>query len=255
MTAVAADASFAPVDIVGIDVDRSLLMTTPVPGVTLASVISRRAIVAGFVARHPPLSTTFGTLARYLAALHDVGQQSATGHARALAAYTAERFTAWAGADPRQAPLARRATTRVDELAAGLDGAEPPLVLCHGDVTPQNVLIGDRLGLIDWDDLRWDFPAVDLSQVVLGIGGLSWLQRLHVGRERRDAIVSSFRAAYRAWPEGAAWQLPHLRNLAVYLMTLAARRQTERGWARHQTDRQYQYFIAELTAALDAQSR
>jgi aminoglycoside phosphotransferase (APT) family kinase protein len=251
-TAVAAAESFAPLDIVGIDVERGLLMTASMPGATLASIISRRSIIAGFAERHAPLSATFGALARYLTVLHGVGAGDGTGRARTLGVYTTARLTGWADADARHAPLARRAATRVDDLVTRLDGREPPLVLCHGDVTPQNVLLGDRLGLIDWDDLRWDFPAADLSQVVLGIGHLTWLQRLHTGREPRATIAASFRAAYRPWPDGAAWQLPHLRNLAVYLVTLAARRKTERGWARRQTDRQYQSFIAELTATLDA---
>jgi hypothetical protein len=254
MTAVAADESLAPLDLVGIDVDRGLLMTAPMPGVTLASIISRRGILAGFAQRHAPLSATFGLLARYLTALHGVGHRPGAGQAGALGAYTATRFTAWADADARHATLARRALARVEDLVAHLDGREPPIVLCHGDVTPQNVLLGDRLGLIEWYDLRWYFAAGDLSLVVLGIGHLSWLQRLHAGRERPDTIASSFRAAYRPWPAGAVWQLPHLRNLAVYLVTLAVRRQTERGWARRQTNGHYQYFIAELTAALDAPS-
>lgn len=251
MAVVAADGAFARLDILGADADRGLLMTAPMSGRTLASVISRGGALAGLLRPPAPLGATFADLARYLAVLHTVDRRPAAGHAHAIGVYTTARFAAWGEADPDRSATARRAIARVDELVAGLAGREPPVVLCHGDVTPQNVLLGPRLGLIDWDDLRWDFPASDLSQVVLGIGHLAWWQRAFAGRERQTQIASAFRSAYGTWPNGAEWELPHMRNLAVYLFTLATRRTVEHGWARRQTEGQYRYLLDTLAATID----
>jgi hypothetical protein len=58
--------------------------------------------------------------------------------------------------------------------------------------------------------------------------------------------VAAFRAGYgRAFPEGPDFWLPHVRNLAVVLLTIARRRRAQT-FKRALTQRRYLSTIAEL---------
>ncbi|MBI2761037.1 MAG: phosphotransferase [Chloroflexi bacterium] len=60
---------------------------------------------------------------------------------------------------------------RFEALGQQLRAARPPLVLCHADVHPNNVLIDrdDRLWIVDWDDTMLAPKECDL---MMGVGGL-----------------------------------------------------------------------------------
>ncbi|GAA3695642.1 hypothetical protein GCM10022224_071600 [Nonomuraea antimicrobica] len=49
--------------------------------------------------------------------------------------------------------------------------ASPPLVLVHGDLAPQNLLVSPKPaqlnGIVDWGDAQWADPAVDFAKVPL----------------------------------------------------------------------------------------
>jgi aminoglycoside phosphotransferase (APT) family kinase protein len=68
------------------------------------------------------------------------------------------------------AGTARWLTGWFDRLSPYLP-ADPPLVLVHGDVAPQNLLVSPgtvRLtGIVDWGDAQWADPAVDFAKVPL----------------------------------------------------------------------------------------
>jgi spectinomycin phosphotransferase len=61
---------------------------------------------------------------------------------------------------------------RLETLGRRLRAARPSLVLCHGDVHHNNVLIDtdDRFWMIDWDDTRLAPKECDL---MMGVGGLN----------------------------------------------------------------------------------
>lgn len=60
---------------------------------------------------------------------------------------------------------------RFEALGHQLRAARPPLVLCHADVHPNNVLIDseDRFWIVDWDDTQLAPKECDL---MMGVGGL-----------------------------------------------------------------------------------
>jgi spectinomycin phosphotransferase len=60
---------------------------------------------------------------------------------------------------------------RFERLGQRLRAEPPPLVLCHADVHPNNVLIDseDRLWIVDWDDVQLAPKECDL---MMGVGGL-----------------------------------------------------------------------------------
>ncbi|NBE93198.1 aminoglycoside phosphotransferase family protein [Nonomuraea sp. KC401] len=58
--------------------------------------------------------------------------------------------------------------------------AEPPMVLVHGDVAPQNLLASEAAltGIVDWGDAHWADPAVEFAKMPLSavsamLGGYS----------------------------------------------------------------------------------
>lgn len=65
----------------------------------------------------------------------------------------------------------RALVERFEALGHQLRAARPPLVLCHADVHPNNVLIDrdDRLWIVDWDDAQLAPKECDL---MMGVGGL-----------------------------------------------------------------------------------
>lgn len=61
---------------------------------------------------------------------------------------------------------------RADALGRALSQKAPPLVICHADMHPWNVLLGgDDFWLIDWDEVRLAPKERDLMFAVGGIGG------------------------------------------------------------------------------------
>jgi len=60
---------------------------------------------------------------------------------------------------------------RFEALTRQVRAQRPPLVLCHADIHPNNVLIDsdDRLWMVDWDDTQLAPKECDL---MMGIGGL-----------------------------------------------------------------------------------
>ncbi|MFC4009888.1 phosphotransferase family protein [Nonomuraea purpurea] len=68
------------------------------------------------------------------------------------------------------AATARWLTGWFDRLSAHLP-TDPPLVLVHGDIAPQNLLVSPRTaqlkGIVDWGDAQWDDPAVDFAKMPL----------------------------------------------------------------------------------------
>ncbi|MGP3936482.1 phosphotransferase family protein [Nonomuraea sp. KM88] len=49
--------------------------------------------------------------------------------------------------------------------------AEPPMVLVHGDIAPQNLLAAERravlTGIVDWGDAQWADPAIEFAKTPL----------------------------------------------------------------------------------------
>jgi len=87
--------------------------------------------------------------------------------------------------------LARGADALVDQgdalrrvVAGALDGARR--VPCHRDVGPENVLLGERLGLIDWEHARPDHPWTDALRTWEGLSPRDdpWLAALAEGMGR-----------------------------------------------------------------------
>lgn len=97
-----------------------------------------------------------------VAALRALGTRSgvAEGSARELAAF-------W---QRRRAEI-ELLTARLTALGEMLRAAPPPLVLCHADVHPNNILLGTDGGLwiVDWDEVLFAPKEADL---MMGVGGL-----------------------------------------------------------------------------------
>jgi hypothetical protein len=108
--------------------------------------------------------------------------------------------------------------------------------------------------LIDFGDFRFDLPALDLSQAVMEIreyaqvGSIVPLPWIAGESERR------FRKGYGSeWPSGCAWWLPHLRNLSVYLVTLAPMRSHPGSFSRYlRTRRELARTLDEIERKLPA---
>jgi len=88
---------------------------------------------------------------------------------------------------------------RFGALGQQLRAAPPPLVLCHADVHPNNVLVDtdDRLWIVDWDDTMLAPKECDL---MMGVGGLG---------------------NYPAGPREAGWFLSGYGGTEVDLVALA----------------------------------
>ncbi|WP_165977495.1 phosphotransferase family protein [Nonomuraea diastatica] len=75
------------------------------------------------------------------------------------------RADGWIDAD-----AARWLTSRFDALSPYLP-AEPPMVLVHGDISPQNLLAAERgavlTGIVDWGDAQWADPAIEFAKTPL----------------------------------------------------------------------------------------
>jgi hypothetical protein len=226
-------------DITGVDAGRQLLLAAEMPGERVTPHIDQAPVWRG--------------VGRWLAQLHAVHTWPASNdRAAALVEYLEPRFRQWMEREPSYAALATRALSAARSMLARL--REPVRVsLCHRDVTAANIRVnGAAVGLIDLDDVRVDMPGVDLSQAELEIGALSKAWTVL----RPGAMVTGARRALRegygtGYPEGPALWLPHLRNIAVYLAAMTARRST--GWrGRLSVGQRYRQTVVELERTLRA---
>jgi phosphotransferase family enzyme len=149
------------------------------------------------------------------------------------ASYITTRLNQWAQLDPAKSALAQRAVEAVGRIAGELESAL--LTPCHGDVSAGNILVGDNLTFVDFDDCRFDLPALDLSQAIMEIAEYSRIASILRLPWIGPRCERSLRAGYGLdrWPSGPAWLLPHLRNLSVYLVTLAPKRSAPSEAARY----------------------
>ena len=192
---------------------------------------------------------------RWLARLH--AQRSAPGasptRVSSLADEILVRVDRWEAADPAGAALAAETRLAVRSAVGQAAGRAVHLALCHGDVTPGNIFVhGEQVGLLDLDDLRVDLPALDLSQARLAIEefGHLGLPALAGRRARTTAWLRALAEGYgRPLPDGPEYWLPHLRNLVVYLLTLAPQR-TGAGAGRLAAELRYRRLAHELGATL-----
>jgi hygromycin-B 7''-O-kinase len=85
------------------------------------------------------------------------------------------------------AETARWLTSWFDRLSTHLP-ANPPTVLIHGDIAPQNLLVSPMTaqlnGIVDWGDAEWADPAVDFAKMPLtGISAMLDGYRHEAGQE------------------------------------------------------------------------
>jgi hypothetical protein len=218
-----ASQAVAPLRVVGCDPRRGLLLTMQTPGESLLDIHRRMTRRLGLGDITVALRGWRG-LGEWLGILHWGTLPAIRSESRAseLADYAKRRFIQWAAEDRTHAPLSDAA---IDALAtiSRLTARDPlTLTLCHGDVSAGNVIVGNRVGLVDLDDMRFDMPGLDISQAMMELGEFAHvLSVLPVPGLRRRAELA-FREGYaRPLPDGPDFWLPHLRNLSVYLVTLA----------------------------------
>jgi len=110
---------------------------------------------------------------------------------------------------PRE--VAAAAHRRVDELPTDSR-------LCHGDLHPGNVLLGPRLVVIDWENVRAGSPVADVARTMFLLGdsvmpdSLPGPMATLAGAIRR-AVTRAYLAGYRSVrpldsAELTAWRLP-----------------------------------------------
>jgi hypothetical protein len=139
-----------------------------------------------------------------------------------LVDFTRRRLASWVQIDPAARSVASQTELALAVLDRYFDGRPVPLVACHGDVSAHNVVVGDRIGLIDIDDFRFEMAGLDVSQARIEIAEFSRIARLLRFPTLRIAAERAFRGGYgEPAPTGPDLWLPHLRNLVVRVLTLA----------------------------------
>ncbi|HZL95564.1 MAG TPA: phosphotransferase [Vicinamibacterales bacterium] len=234
------------------DAAQRLLLTAQVEGEVIIALHRRLARRFGFDARE--IMDAWRGVGAWLSTLHRSTLTPVVSAARAdeLREYTEDRFLRWAQVDPRQQRLAHAAIDVLKAITARCGCVRLTLVPCHGDVSAYNILVSETVGLIDFDDARFDLPALDLSQAVLELRNVSrlfWTVPL-------KGVIQSAEAALLAGcggnpPDGAEFWLPHFRNLSVYLLTLA-RRRSGATLSRVTDELRYQGILSELRRAIRA---
>src|SRR6266508_427102 len=232
--------------------ERRLLLTKEVPGRPLTAL--HRMIVLNPSVRATGIVAWRG-VGRWLARLHWNAQPATLSDTRTaeLKAFTIDRLQKWAVTDPSCSELAQRAIRATCLASSQLRDRPVTVTLCHGDVSAGNIMVnGSSVGLIDLDDVRFDLPSLDLSLAVLEIAEFSrvapvfWLKRF--AADARRALEAGYG---RPFPKGSEFWLPHLRNVAVLLLTLANRR-THHWVARVSNGRRYRRTCAELARTVSA---
>jgi hypothetical protein len=249
----------APYKVIACLPSSRLIVSEEVPGAPLAMF---HKSVFGRSAARIAAERAWAGIGKWLSVLHKQGRDrlsesasersTSIHHALSLGEYVDYRLERWAEADPRFAVLARDAAAATDKAARALACNPMALVPCHGDVSTFNILVGTRIGLIDFDDLRLDLPEVDLSLVSLEIAQFARIGSTVTFPGLQSRFMRAFRAGYgRSWDRETAFQLAHLRNLAVILLTLA-RRRGPLSLSQLSTRAHYRWAIEELRSTLDS---
>ena len=206
---------------VAADAAQGLLLTAEVPGRPLSSL--HRPSIVRRSARRAAWEGWRGA-GRWLGRLHTdaMPPSPSTSRAPEMAQDVSALLGRLGAEDPSQAALAAEAVRAATDVLRMLDGRPVPVGLCHGDVTAGNIIVhGAAVGLVDLDDLRMDMPGLDWSQALLAMDEFG-----HVGWSGPGVGIAEWSAAFaegyrRPRPIGPEFWLPHLRNLAVYLVTLS----------------------------------
>jgi len=217
--------AITPYVVVACDVERRLLLAHQVEGQPILALHRRLAGRAGLGAADTV--NAWRGVGTWLATLHRKTLPTSESQVRAaeIEEYTRERFIAWAAADPRQGTLTTSALGALQLVTSRCAEQTLTLTPCHGDVSGFNVLVSRTVGLIDFDDIRFDLPALDLSQAVMELRNLSRAFRLVALRGVARRAETALKEGYgEGLPDGAQFWIQHYRNLAVFGLTLARRR-------------------------------
>ena len=240
-----------PYIVIGYDLERRLLLTQEMSGESILNIhhrVNRRLGVGA-----AELIDAWRGVGLLLRSLHRaLPPQTSSLHAAQLGQYTSERFNAWTAVDRTYRTLGRQALETI-ETVIRLVGHEPvTLVPCHGDVSGYNILVDRTVGLVDFDDLRFDLPGLDISQSLLDIKHSSRIASLiplpGIIRGSTDALLTGYDDHIIGGPR---FWLPHLRNLSVFLLTLSRRRKGF-GPSRLSDELHYRQTIRELENTLIA---
>jgi aminoglycoside phosphotransferase len=240
-------------EVVGSSPELRLLLLTAVPGRTLMA-MRRRAWRTGGVRR---LTEAWRGVGEWLRTLHDrtLPSQSSADRRDGWDAYAASRLRKWAEIDVTAIDVSARATVTVAALAETMP-ASIQVTPCHGDVSTGNILVGEHVGLIDFDDARPDLPATDLTQALVHIdefgyvGGLLRVPAL-AGR-CTDALLDGYGAARLS---GADFWVPYFESLSVFALALARQRAAASGVGRLGVDAQYARACGRIFTALGVLDR
>jgi hypothetical protein len=242
--AFAGNPDLAPLEIVGIDETRRLLLTAAVTGSTMA------ALHRGWIApalRMPDIISGWRAAGRWLRTLITaIPSYESVDRPSFLLGFTRQRLESWVLSDPPAAQLAAHAGRALDVLQRHFADRSVQLVACHGDVSAHNVVVGTRVGLIDIDDFRFEMAGLDVSQAHIEIAEFSRIARVLRFPPLRLAAERAFHAGYgEPSPSGPELWLPHIRNLVVRVLTLARK---ERGLSasRLNATLSYHWAIGEL---------
>jgi tRNA A-37 threonylcarbamoyl transferase component Bud32 len=156
---------------------------------------------------------------------------------------------------PEWSALCARATAVVADLVATLPRSTL-LHPCHGDVSIGNIIVSDTVALIDFDDARPDLPGLDVSQALLQIADFGRVAGLlpipALARRCTEAFLSGYTGAQL---NGAEFWVPHLRNVAVILLTWCQRLPASRGLDRSSVNAQCRRMHRHLASVVDALER
>jgi hypothetical protein len=164
----------------GFDPDLALVVYAPVVGTPLDRLVSR-----------PELSAALGGAARWLATFH----QSRLAPDRTLdVAHETDDAITWAGLVASRYPSAGPAASR---LVDGLLAAGPRLVTTspiHKDFHYGHVIVGEGVGVVDFDEVRGGDPDFDLAHFAANLHLLS--VRTGAPPTERDRWMDWFLGAY-----------------------------------------------------------
>ena len=248
-------AEITPLVVLAYDAGQRLLLTAQMEGECIIALHRRLARRFGFDARD--ILDAWRGVGAWLSTLHRGTLAPVVSAARAdeLCEYSEDRFLQWTEVDPRQQKLAQTAIDALKAITARCARVPLSLVPCHGDVSAYNILVSKTVGLIDFDDARFDLPALDLSQAVLELRNVSRLFWTFPLKSVIQSAESALLAGYGGHPpDGGEFWLPHFRNLSVYLLTLA-RRRSGAALSRITDELRYQSTLAELRRAIGAVER